>query len=150
MAQIRQSIWLDARTNDDACRQSRQRRGQVGSSVALLAIVASVVVAGSGRVHAQEVPLGEAMRRLERRLDELERDNKAMREENARLLRQKNAIPTATEKDIGGAEPGLKMPTPSPVLFQPDAPPAPTAGGASEFSPDRLGALASAGGSGGS
>ena len=88
MPQTRQSFWLDARTNDGACPQSGQRRGQIASSVMLIAIVAAVVLAISSRVHAQEQPLGETLRRLERRLDELERDNKAIREENARLLQQ--------------------------------------------------------------
>jgi hypothetical protein len=126
MPPTRQSFWLDAKTNDGACPQSGPRRGPGGPSVAFLAIVAALVVAGSGRVHAQEEPLGEATRRLERRLDELERDNKAIREENARLLQQKNATPPATEKDIGGAATGLKLPALPPVPFQPDAPSTPT------------------------
>jgi hypothetical protein len=126
MPQTRQTFVLDARTNNDACLPSGQRRGQVSSSVALLAIVAFVLIAVSGRVQAQEVPLGEAMRRLEQRLDELERDNKAVREENARLLQQKNATPTATGEGLGGAAPGLRLPTLHPGQMQPDAPPAPT------------------------
>jgi hypothetical protein len=137
MPQIRQSFGLDAKTNDSACPHGSQRRGQVGSSVALLAIVVAVVVAGSGRVQAQEVPPGEAIRRLERRLDELDRDNKAMAEEIARLQQQKNATSTATEKDIGGTAPDLKLPTLSSVLFQPDAPPALTIQDAAQSLPEQ-------------
>ncbi|MFL5339890.1 MAG: hypothetical protein ACJ8F7_07050 [Gemmataceae bacterium] len=137
MPQLHQSFWLDAGTNDNATPQTGQRRVRVGSSVGLLAIVAAVVVAFSGRLHAQEEPRGEALRQLERRLDQLERDNKAIREENARLLQQKDATPKAAPENLGGATPGLTLPTPPPVQTQPGVPPAPTIPDAAQPVPDQ-------------